>query len=91
MDKKIVDQKQTIVSRYEFDLGDRTSSQVFNEIDELFEAWYDNRGVQVHGVSAAIAVAEKRVILLCYDMESEVFLKLKYCHDNSVKINRYYK
>jgi hypothetical protein len=55
----------------------------------MFKPQYDERGVQVGGVSAAISVTARRVILLVYSQEADAFLQLKFCNREDVQINRY--
>ena len=91
--------KQNIFSRYEYE-ETATVRDIFSNTKLCFKNEYDERNVQVRGVSAAIAnlgdtdhdtVCKKTVILLVYDLESENFLKLKFAGRTDVKINRYYK
>lgn len=81
---------QIIYSRYEYALGDKTSEEVFAECDRIFTKEFDNRGVQVGGVSAAINCTAKTVILLTYDTESTAFLHLKFYGRKDVQVNSYY-
>jgi hypothetical protein len=57
---------------------------------ETFKSEYED-GVQVKGVGGAYNVSAKTAILFVYDTESEVFLKLKFTGNKSVKVNRYFK
>ena len=91
--------KQTIFARYEY-FETNSVNNIFSDIKVCFENRYDERNVQVNGVSAAIcnlgdgashdSISEKKIILLVYDLESENFLKLKFAGRSDVQINRYY-
>ena len=91
--------KQIIFARYEYSEINSVNN-IFSNIKTCFDNKYDERNVQVHGVSAAISnlgdgashdsISEKKVILLVYDLESENFLKLKFTGRSDVQVNRYY-
>lgn len=89
--------KQVIYSRYEY-TEYNTNAGVFKNVRESFKNEYNENGIQVNGVSAAIKggpdsaedrPSNKTVILLVYDLESETFLKLRFAGRKDVLINRY--
>ena len=82
--------EQVIYSQYRYPKGNATTEEIFKECRNMFDATYDERGVQISGVGAAIDVNANMVILLVYSMDAEVFLKLKFCNCSNVKIWRYY-
>jgi hypothetical protein len=80
---------QVIYSRYEFPLGDKTTDEVFEEYRKMFDVEYNERGLRVGGVSAAINVSHSTVILLTYSEEADDFLRLKFYGKKDVQFNSY--
>lgn len=80
--------EQVIYSRYEY-TDTRPSEEIFNEYDSMFEKKYcPERGITVGGVSVAINVSSKRVIVLTYDKEAEAFMRLKFYGRKDVSVTR---
>ena len=82
--------EQVIYSRYQYHEPYKTSKEIFEEYNNMFDVKYcDERGVVVGGVSVAYEVAGKNVIILTYDAEADAFLRLKIYNRKDVKVNHY--
>lgn len=81
--------KQVIYSRYEYPMGDKSTQEVFTEYNEMFMNTVNERGITVGGVTSAINIDAKTVILLVYSKDADAFLRLKFCGRKDVKFSSY--
>jgi hypothetical protein len=81
--------EQIIYSRYEYSMGNKTPHEIFGEYRDIFESIYNERGVQISGVSAAIRTGDKVVILLTYSDDVDIFLRLKFYGKKDVRYINY--
>lgn len=72
--------EQVIYSRYEYPIGELTSThEIFTELRNMYPAEFNENNVQVGGIGYAIrTIGPRSVILLTYDEESDLFLRLKH-------------
>ena len=72
--------EQVLYSRFEYPISDNTSHhKLFEECRNNYPQDMTDDGTQIGGIGMAIRCTpgDKAVILLTYDEESSVFLKLK--------------
>lgn len=81
---------QVILCRYEYPLDEyhKDTSELF-DFTKTFKPVFEN-GAQVGGVCGVYNVSAKTAILLVHDIESDLFLRLKFAGNNAVKVNRYF-
>ena len=65
---------QKIYGQFEFPLGSTTSQELFQKYQE--NKVFNDRGIQVGGISAARNVSQNTAILITFDKESELMLIL---------------
>lgn len=80
---------QVIYARYEYPMDKITYLEVVDEYNAMFEQVFDEKGVQVEGVTPALAIDTNRIILFVYTREVDAFLKLKFLNRKDVTVHRY--
>lgn len=73
---------QKIYGRFEYPLGNTTTSELFDQYRE--NKIYRNDGVQIGGICVARNVNSNTAILMTYDEKSELMLRLKFFGDDRV-------
>jgi len=67
--------KQQIYGQFRFPMGNKTTDELFDEYSDY--KVYREDGVQVGGIGAARDVSNNIAILMTYDADSELLLRLK--------------
>jgi hypothetical protein len=85
--------KQMIYGRYQYPIGNTPTKEIFKEYRDT--ALRSESGLTIGGYDVCVSGSDtdpnRTAIILSYDLESETFLRLKFCNREDVQYRNIFK